>query len=156
MAAAGRGRCTPSAAACCLQYVRPVRSVSLGRYIIVLIAAAFTLVVSGCGSSGGSSSSAPSDVVNQFFDGAGAGDSQVCSLLTKEAQDKVGVGTSTCESGVEQFGARAKPQLKGLDVGEAEIDGDRATVPVKTAAASTTVTLQRDGDSWLISSLGSG
>ena len=117
--------------------------------------AVIALAVAGCGSSG-SSSSDPSDVVSEFFDDFAAGDSKGCSLLTQEAQDKVALGSSTCESAIEQFGALAKPQLAGLDVGKAEITGDQATVSVKTAAKQTTVTLQRDGDSWLISSLGSG
>ena len=131
-----------------VRYGSPRRTVIIGMAVVAL-------AVGGCGSSG-SSSSDPSDVVSQFFDDFAAGDSKGCSLLTPEAQDKVGVGTSTCESAIEQFGALAKAQLEGLEIGAAEIDGDRATVSVKTAAKRTTVTLQRDGDSWLISSLGSG
>jgi hypothetical protein len=113
------------------------------------------LGVGGCGSSG-SSQSGPSDVVKQFYDAAGAGDGKTaCPLLTAQERSKAATGT-TCERGLRTLGALLAPQLKGLKVGKARVQGDRATVVVSTPRKTTTVELQRVGGKWVISSLSAG
>jgi hypothetical protein len=138
-----------------------VRSVSVGRYIIVVVAAAFTLSVSGCGSSGGSSSSDPSDVVNQYIDALAAGDgAKGCSLLTSEGQAKwetysqANSATPGCEEGIKDWADLFKLDPAKVSVGQSQINGNSATVDVSVGAKSDTYALEKIGDTWQISKPG--
>ncbi|TMK41923.1 MAG: DUF4878 domain-containing protein [Actinobacteria bacterium] len=114
------------------------------------VAAMTAVVIAGCGSG----SSSPTDAVKQFISAIRGGDGKkACSLLTPTAQGQVISGRFSCEQAVKQIGPLLKPQLADVKVGNADVHGTDATVPVNTPQKHAVYTLQKTGDRWVISSL---
>jgi hypothetical protein len=129
--------------------LRPVR-----RLTAVLLGLSF--VVSGCG--GTPDPEKVRTVVEAFGQASAAKDYQrICETLLApklvEEVERVGL---PCEQALEQgLGQVRSPQLT---IGQVDIDGDKATVQVRTAAAGELpsedeLELVRFGDGWRIASL---
>jgi hypothetical protein len=137
---------------------------SLRQSSIAVAANALALVfVAGCG---GSDESDAADVAKDYLTATIEGDGGVaCELLSEDARAFVeasapaeiaGEGAS-CEEVIGAIGASiseeevevGKELLADIDDEDVTIDGDTAEVSV-TAATNVPITLERDGDDWLI------
>ncbi len=129
--------------------------------------ALLTLLVSGCGGSGGvSESEQVAAVVHRYFSAYTRGNgTELCPLLTQSAQDKmVEVAESdeqelrrsstvhTCVQAVRFFGRVV--QAENAEVISASIAGTNATVTVKVGSLHAgSITLSRTAAGWLIEKL---
>ncbi len=101
---------------------------------LVGLAVVIVILVLALGGGNGASSDDPAETVSSFFDAARDGDCDAAlELLTDNAIDVFNASGDDCESAdpAGEFGDDVS-----LDVGEATIDGDDATVPVTITDSS--------------------
>jgi hypothetical protein len=140
------------------------------RWIRALAAAAVSLTVVGCGSSGSGDTGQVQQTVSKVLHALGSGDgATLCSLATKAGQaDLAKAGHSTCPKVVkrvsDQLSPAQKAALQSAKVGKVKVDGTHATVPasaitsskgslkgfLQSGSAPTQLTKQSDG-TWKIS-----
>jgi len=130
--------------------------------------AVLALLVSGCGGGGGgvSESEQVSAVVNRYFSAYARGSgTELCPLLTRNAQDKMvevvesdeqelgrASTVHTCLQAV-QFSGRVA-QAENTEIISASITGTNATVTVKAGSLHAgSVTLSKTAAGWLINKL---
>lgn len=114
------------------------------KLFLISIVAATTLFVS-CKSGGGD----PKTVIGQFFDALSKKDITAArKLATKDSKDLLDM----MEMGMKSDKDDAKYDANKMEFGEAKIDGDKATVPVKDKASGETInyTLKKEDGSWKV------
>ena len=119
------------------------------KRILFAMIAGVGMIVSGCQSGSGGS---PKEVLNHFFD----------ALINKNVDEAKKYVTKDSEGmmGMVQMGMNAVPDStsegmfkKGnMEIGDAKIDGDRATVPVKEKATGevTDFVLKKESGQWKV------
>jgi len=119
------------------------------KKIVFPIVAVFVMIVSGCQSGTGGS---PKEVLNHFFD----------AIISKNVDEAKKYVTKDSEGmmGMVQMGMNSIPDStsegmfkKGnIEIGDAKIDGDRATVPVKEKATGevTDFVLKKESGQWKV------
>lgn len=109
----------------------------MGMHVAALVAAlTLGLLAAGCGGS-----DSPEDVASDFFGAVQDQDAgAMCELLSEASAQQAAEDedAESCEEGVEKAFASEDATaglaaLEGAEVGEAEIDGDTATVGVTSA-----------------------
>jgi outer membrane murein-binding lipoprotein Lpp len=105
-----------------------------------------TVVLTGCNSGGGE----PKVVLGQFFDALTKKDMATARMLStadsKTMLDLMEMGMKTETKETEKY------DKANMEFGEAKIDGDKATVPVKEKTSGETMnyTLKKEGGSWKV------
>lgn len=127
-----------------------------GKGVVSLTAAlAIGMLLAGCGGGGDS----PEEVVEDFYAAAADGDAEKMCELASEASAQSGAeenDAETCEEGVQssidagnldEFSAL----VEGVEVGEATIDGDAATVAITSAEGEEAeIDLVKEDDEWKV------
>jgi len=119
----------------------------------VVLAALAGLLIAGCGGS-----DAPEDVVDEFFQATADSDAEAfCATLSEASQTQAAEteDVETCEEGAEKaFGSgdfEAAAEMAGdVEVGEATIDGDSATVTATSGDVEEEVPLVKEDDEWKV------
>lgn len=121
------------------------------------LALAGALVAAGCGGDDGGSTvesgASPEEVVDSFYGAVADNDAEAaCALVTEETAQQAAdqEDADSCEEAT-SFGDGAS-LAESIEVGDAEIDGDKATVEVSSSAQEGTGTVdlvQEDGE-WKI------
>jgi hypothetical protein len=114
-------------------------------------------LLSGCGSGGGASHSASTQVTaatKQYFAAMANGDAaRACSLLTAAAKARLRRGAS-CPGLVAEVHSRLPPAalaaFRNVRVSTPAVSGGRATVQARTATLTQTVVLVSSSGRWLI------
>lgn len=103
------------------------------------LAAVTGLLVAGCG--GDDEPAAPEDVVDQFVTASTGTDAEaLCETFTADSATQAAEeqDAETCEEGIEASFEESDnqaelEQLEGVEIGEATIDGETATVAITSA-----------------------
>ena len=138
--------------------------------LIIGIVAALVLLAGGIVAAvllggDGASSDDPAETVQSYVDAVEDGDCDaVVALLTDDFQDEIGAGCSGDFSPEDAYeGTGVDPDDITYDVGEAEVDGDEATVPLTVSgfgslggqdSITSDYGLVKEDGEWLISSFG--
>lgn len=120
---------------------------------VALVAA--TALLAGCG---GDDAATPEQVAEDFYAATAEADAgRICELVTEEtaqagADDE---GADTCEEGVTASidagdAEEAAALAEEVEIGEAMIDGDTATVQVSSGEETGEVELVKEDDEWRI------
>jgi len=126
------------------------------RLVVLPVALVGAIVIAGCGES---DEDQVRTQVDTIYDTFAEGDGEAaCRLVTEEAktqsQEDQGV---TCEEGVADQARDLTPdqkrRLSNLEISEVKIDGDNATVTVKSDEDQQVIKLKKDGDEWKLASL---
>jgi hypothetical protein len=123
-----------------------------------LLAAAIAIAASALLAAGCGGSDEPDAVVEDFYAATADGDAeQLCALVTDETAQSAAEqeDAETCEEGVEKSfaseGAEEAASLaEDVEVGDATIDGETATVEVSAAGQSDEVNLVKVDDEWKV------
>lgn len=110
-----------------------------------------TLVLSACGAGGG-----PEETTQRFFDAAGDGDwDEVCGLLDPEFVAAAEAEGESCPDAMaaedEAADGGLLPDADAVEVGDADVSGDTATVEATLDGATQTVDLVKVDDEWKVS-----
>ena len=127
----------------------------LGALLLAVLAMAF---VAGCGGDDdeAESAAAPEEVVAEFYAATGAADAEgMCALITEEAAQAAAddENADSCEEGVQaSIDAGDNTEVSELaaeiEVGEATIDGETATVPISARGSEDEVNLVQEDGEW--------
>lgn len=117
----------------------------------------FALVAAGCGGDDGGGDS-PEDVTQSFYTALSDGDAaEICDLLSERAAQTAAEdeGADSCEDGVgkgiESGAAEAAlGAADDVEIGEATIDGDSASVAVTSGEQEAEVPLVKEDGDWKI------
>ena len=131
------------------------------RLASLTVALAITLALGACGTDDAADAEA---TVSSAISGVAAGDAdKVCSKLTPGAEQKVlvalrnnpvgpDINATTCEEALSKLHASLTKAQKAVlvdgEVGDAKLNGDKATVHV--VGAGMDVELQKRSDTWVI------
>jgi hypothetical protein len=123
------------------------------RTIAGFLALAAVFVV-GCGGSDSTDSdaaSSPEDAVQAFYDASKSQDAAAtCAVLSSDSQDIAAAGEDSCEAAFEAAVKSGNADVPdNLEIGDAKIDGDSATVAVTTDSGDSSFTLVNE-DGWKI------
>jgi hypothetical protein len=126
------------------------------RIAAAILALAAGALIAGCGGSDGADS--PEDAVTAFFEATVDKDSEaLCASITEESQTQAAEDedVETCEEGADKaFASEGADeeiaQFENAEVGEAEIDGDTATVSVTSEGNEGSVDVVKEDDSWKV------
>ena len=121
--------------------------------LLALLVAASAALVAGCGGGDGDS---PETVVEDFYAALEDGDAgAACDLLSSSAVEDSTAGGGSCEEVFQQtidsgtiaaaFGA-----IGDIEIGEASIDGDTATVDITAGDQEDEVPLVKEDGDWKI------
>lgn len=118
------------------------------KKIILLIITAFVVIFSGCKSGGGD----PKTVLNHFFDAlAKKNIEEAKKYVTKDSEGMMGM----VEMGMKNIPDSAGNMMynkENMEMGDAVISGDRATVPVKDkkSGEETDFVLKKEDGNWKV------
>ncbi len=117
------------------------------KKIILLVIAAFVVILSGCKSGGGD----PKAVLNHFFDAmAKKNIEEAKKYVTKDSEGMLGM----MQMGMNNIPDSANDMMKkeNMEIGDAVITGDKATVPVKDkkSGEATDFVLKKEGGDWKV------
>lgn len=117
--------------------------------------------VAGCGGDDDSASGAtPEEVVTDFYAATADQDAAaMCSLIDADTAEAAAQGEDSCEAGVESSfeegtNAAAAELAEKIEVGEATIDGDTATIEVSADGQTEEVTAVQEDGEWKLSIAG--
>lgn len=119
------------------------------KQIISLFFIAFVLILSGCKSGGGGD---PKTVLNHFFDAlASKNIDEAKKYVTKDSEGMLGM----VQMGMNNMPDSSKTMMykkENMDMGDAVINGDRATVPIKDkkSGESTDFVLKKENGDWKV------
>jgi ketosteroid isomerase-like protein len=117
-------------------------------------------LIAGCGGSSGDDQGSARDAARDYVQARNQGDAgRVCELYSDELIGKL--GASNCEAFVKEQTAGVATSFTLVDVKQ---NGNQATATVRASAAgevgggagSLQISLEHQGDEWLITSLGPG
>ena len=121
--------------------------------VLIAVLTAFALVLAACGDdddggggAGGSDEEQIRAVVEQFA----ANEDNPCDLLTDRFAEAAFQSRENCETESEES---ADEDPTEIEFDEIEVDGDQATAAVKADGEAGSITLQKEGDAWLIDRL---
>jgi len=112
-------------------------------FLAVLVVA--VVIIAGCNSGSGD----PKAVLSQFFDALSKNDMvAACKLATADSKSMLDL----MEMGMKTNKETEKYDKKKLEFGEAKIEGDKATVPVKEIVGGETInyTLKKESGAWKV------
>ena len=121
---------------------------------LAVLPAILALALVGVGCGGGEDS--PEDVVDSFYSALSDGDAgEICGLLSDSAAEGAAEGEDSCEAGVQKGidSGEAEEALGVADqveIGEAKVDGDNATVTVTHEGEEAEVPLVKEDGEWKI------
>ena len=121
--------------------------------LLATVILALALAVAGCG---GGSEDSPEDVTESFYSALSDSDAgEVCDLLSNSAAESAAAGGDSCEDGFQKaLDSGAAQAALGvaddIEVGEAEIDGDSATVTVSSGSQEDEVSLVKEDGKWKV------
>ncbi len=118
------------------------------KKIILPVLTAALIILAGCNSGGGD----PKVVLTSFFDAMLKKDFEtVKKLSTKDSQSMLGMMQMAMQN-ADMKSDKMNFNKENLEIGNAVINGDVATVPVKekTTGESTDFTLKKEGGSWKV------
>ena len=126
----------------------------LGALLLAVLAVAF---VAGCGGDDESEGAAtPEEVVADFYAATGDADPEgMCALITEEAAQAAAddENADSCEEGVQASidagdNTAVSDLADEIEVGEATIDGETATVPISALGSEDEVNLVQEDGEW--------
>ena len=118
------------------------------KKIILLAITAFVVIFSGCKSGGGD----PKEVLNHFFDAiAKKNIDEAKKYVTKDSEGMLGMMQMAMQN-MPDTSESMKFNKENLEMGNAVITGDMATVPVKekTSGETTDFTLKKENGDWKV------
>ena len=114
-------------------------------------------LLAGCGGGDDSASGDgdPSDTVQTFYEAFKSEDAAgICATFSDDFETVVAEGSDSCEVAFQtNFDAGAGGVPEGVEIGDASIDGDTATVDVTTPTGETNTATLIDEDGWKIDGL---
>ena len=118
------------------------------KKIILVVMTAFVVIFSGCKSGGGD----PKVVLNHFFDALAKKDvNEAKKYVTKDSEGMMGM----VEMGMKNMpdtGSADMYKKDNMNIGDAVINGDRATIPVKDkkSGEETDFVLKKESGDWKV------
>jgi hypothetical protein len=118
------------------------------KKIILLISTAFVVVLSGCNSNSGD----PKEVLGHFFDAISHKNiDEAKKYVTKDSEGMMGMMQMGMNS-MDDSDNEIPLQKENMEIGNAVITGDRATVPVKDkkSGETTDFVLKKESGAWKV------
>ena len=118
------------------------------KKIIVLISAALVIILSGCNSNSGD----PKEVLGHFFDAMSHKNiDEAKKYVTKDSEGMMGMMQMGMNS-MDESDNEMPLQKENMEIGNAVITGDRATVPVKDkkTGETTDFVLKKESGAWKV------
>jgi hypothetical protein len=120
------------------------------KKLLVAALAACTLLVTSCG---GGASSDPKATLIAFFDAMGKKDMAAAKkLATKDSESMLSMMEMAMKMGTDKGNKDMEFDKSKMEFGEAKIEGDKATIPVKekNSNESTNFTLRKEDGAWKV------
>jgi len=120
------------------------------KQIVVIIIAAFVVILPGCKTGGGGN---PKEVLNHFFDALSKKDiNEAKKYATKDSEGMLGMMEMGMQNMNNDHADKMLGMIQNMEMGNATITGDRATVPVKDKKTGETIDflLKKESGDWKV------